>query len=182
MKELKSVGLHMQSNSSYIIPHVMPNLNGLISISIVCQVICQTGNILHFHWSIIFNLHGDYLHCPPLPTRQGHLDSPSSVVSSPSLTAYREQLSLPALFPTTLSHAIQLASPACRACLKRERNVRSVNANLDQKLLVVIVSEYRLLQYIKYMAIHGPVTILLASIFRCSRISLLKENGDYLKI
>ena len=57
MKELKSVGLHMQSNSFYIIPHVTPNLNGLISISIECQVICYSCNILHFHWSIIFNLH-----------------------------------------------------------------------------------------------------------------------------
>ena len=56
----------------------------------------------------------------------------------------------------------------------------SVNANHDHKSLFVITSEYQLLQYIKYLAMHGPVAILLVLICRCSRISLLKENGNYL--
>ena len=70
-----------------------------------------------------------------------------------------------------------LASPACRGCLKRERNVSSVNANHYHKSLFVIASEYQLLEYIKYLAMHGPA-ILLVLICCCSRISLIKENAD----
>ena len=55
----------------------------------------------------------------------------------------------------------------------------SVNASHDDKSLFVTASEYRLFQYIKYLAMDGPVALLLVLIFRCSRISLLKENGDY---
>ena len=55
----------------------------------------------------------------------------------------------------------------------------SVNANHYHKSVFIIASEYRLLEYIEYLAMHGPVAILLVLICRCSRISLLKENGNF---